>query len=126
MKFLPILAPVIAVLGLAACSQPAVQAPTAALSQRVSTLSPNPCSDKTASALAGAGVTADQVDSIYYQPIMGGIDQDQLVGYMAWTRLRSQPGHLITDMETDELGSYCRVRTVYTRGGLELAGVPSF
>lgn len=121
------LLPVLAAVALAACAQTQVLPPPAALAQRVSTLSPNACNDATARVLANAGVAAEQVDSLFYQPVMGGpFDKDHLVGYIAWTRLRNQPGFLVANMDTDELGSFCHIRTVYTRGGLEVAGLPAF
>lgn len=120
------LLPILAAAVLAACAQTPAEPPPAALLQRVSAVAPTGCEAATARALANAGVTADQVDSLYYQPIMGGaLEADMVVGYMAWTRIKDQPGHLVATMDTDERGSFCHLRSVYTRGGMALAGRPA-
>lgn len=117
-----------ACLAAAGCAQSSVTTatPSPALVQRVAAAGPNVCSEEAAAALAGAGVTAEQVEGVYYQPVLGGVDQDTVVGYMAWTRLRDRPGHLVVNMAADTMNAECTATGVYTRGGLEVAGVPGY
>jgi len=45
-----------------------------------------------------------------------------VVGFNAYVRLKERPGLLVVDVEDEA----CLTRQVYSRGGLELPGIPAF
>ena len=115
--------PVIACLAvaLAGCTVPPSAPAPPEMVQRVALLNEHPCAGATARALTGAGLTADQIRELFFQPMTSGGIANRVIGYLAWSRIAGQPGFLVADMDPD-----CHMRTVYTRDGMQLAGLPAF
>lgn len=113
----------LAVLATAACAAPPRTAqPSAQAVSTLESLREHPCTPMIASALAGQEVDPSAVTSLtvterrlYTEAL------DDLLGYLAWMRLEGQPGYLLVSLD-----EFCRVRQVYTRGGTEVPGVPSY
>jgi hypothetical protein len=107
----------------AACAGPPRTAdPSAQTLERLEQLSAHGCTPAIASAVEGQRIDPASVAGlIVTQERVGSGEFDDLIGYLAWIRLVGQPGYLIVSLD-----EYCRVRQVYTRGGAELPGVPSY
>ncbi|MEZ5668527.1 MAG: hypothetical protein R3F55_14010 [Alphaproteobacteria bacterium] len=81
------------------------------------------CNTAVAAALDRVGVGPDRIAKLWYDDQIGrDVDGDsRIVGYTVWARVAEGPGYLIVDLTPQ-----CFVRQVYTRGGLELPGLPAF
>ncbi|WP_207476729.1 hypothetical protein [Arenibaculum pallidiluteum] len=118
MRFLP----PAAALALAACAALPPQPPAPPdMAARVAAFPAHQCSQATARVLTGAGLSAAQVRQVFYEPIVSGGIAHRVIGHLAWVRVQDQPGYLVADMDTD-----CRMRTVFTRDGMRIAGLPAF
>jgi hypothetical protein len=117
------LLPVLAMLAIAACAGPPRTAePSAQTLARLAQLRAHDCTPAIASAVEGQRIAPASVTGlIVTEERIDAGEIDDVIGYLAWMRLDGQPGYLIVSLD-----EYCHVRQVYTRGGAELPGVPSY
>lgn len=87
-------------------------APDPAMVAVLDGLSAGPCNGPVASALAGAGIPASQVDGLVYGLYRG---LEDIIGYDAWVRLKNQPGSIVVRLDAE-----CRPTQIYARGGARL------
>jgi hypothetical protein len=107
---------------LAGCAQAITpEAPTATLAA-VEHLQPHQCAETTARGVSAAGLSGKEVQSLFYtEQVVDADEGPGLIGYLAWMRVSGQPGYLVVDMN-----QFCQFRQVYTRDGMQLAGVSAY
>lgn len=117
------LLPVLAVLCAAACAgPPRTVEPSAQAVDTLLQLREHRCTPAVASVLEGQEVDPASVTSlIVTEERINTNEFDDIVGYLAWMRLAGQSGYLVVSLD-----EFCRVRQIYTRGGAELPGIPSY
>lgn len=77
------------------------------------------CAQVVAQECAAAGMAETDVEKILYTVNSDGNNNNR--GWLAWVQPKGQQGYFIVDTYPD-----CRLRQVYTRGGLTLPGVKTF
>ena len=104
---------------LAACAAepaPPLAPPPPELVAALRSRAPEPCNEATAAALAAHGVTAGEIASVFYVPIItGGGEAARRTGIQAWVQLANRPGSVVVD---HNLG--CGLRQIYARDGATL------
>lgn len=82
------------------------------------------CDGEVALRLQELGIAPAAIDSISYEDHRGAVlgrEDDVIIGYDAYTRLKEQPGLLVIDLTPQ-----CFIQQTYTRDGLSLPGLPAF
>ena len=79
----------------------------------------NSCAPTVQRTLSDAGIASSDIASVTYVRERASGDDDRIIGYTAWVRLKScQSGYVVVDMSR-----HCHVSQIYTDGTCRVNGV---